>query len=541
MQARTRWILAAALLIAPLFPYAAFVASGLTPFERFWEFACYRYFGALSYFEATILPFWLVQGLPMALLQVAIMWPFLTFDFSHIGTPEQIELFSYASLLVAYLLIGATLALCAVSRKLLTIDAVALGFAVLALFPMTRWYSYFFAPDYWAFELPLAIASTAWGIAVLRSTTSSSPLPGFGMAAVAGAWIALCFAQKPSLAGIGAFPVLFQLIMPIGRILGKMGRCVVVMGTFLAMHTAILMALSKFNSAMAGQALRHYWNWMATSHSAGTTLLSLHDLRTLSGYLLAPLVAGALITIGGTVFAFLDGKRRRATVAGMLVTAVFIGHVLVIRLRPSPTSVIDLAIYGACLMPLGLAISGTLYRGYVAAAALAIAVIVVPPMSFLPPSQPPSSLMAHVTKAAAYVRSLKRPVLVVFHDNRAHPLTIEALALYTGQLPPIVSASRSLRERFLGDTRILSDPRDPHELVPAIKRGDVIIWGSAPSAPAAETYFPDLRLLTGDKQAVLRTFEIERGGHMAHIGYLPEPCVMPNTAGSLPDTGRDPC
>jgi hypothetical protein len=536
-QAGTRWLLAAALLIAPLFPYAAFVASGLTPFAAFWEFACYRYFGAMSYFEPTILPFWLVQGMPMALLQVAIMWPFLTFDIGHIGTPEQIELFSYASLLVGYFLIGVTLAICAVSRKLLTIDAVALGFAVLALFPITRWYSYFFAPDYWIFELPLAIASTAWGIALLRSTASSSPLPGFRIAAIAGAWIAICFAQKPSLGGIGAFPILFQLIMPIGRVTGKIGRCIVLMGTCLAVHTALLLSLSKFNGTMAGLAVRHYWNWMATSHSVGTTLLSFHDLRTLSGYLLAPLLVGALITISGTLFAILDGERRRATVAGMLLTAVLVGHALVITLRPSPTSVIDLAIYGTCLMPLGLAISGASYRGYVAAAALAIAVIVFPPASFLPPSQPSSSIMAHVTKAAAYVRSLKRPVLVVLHDNRAHPLTIEALALYTGQLPPIVSGSRSVREQFLGDTHILSDPRDPRELVPAIKRGDVIIWGSAPGAPAAETYFPDLRLLTEDKQAVLRTFEIQGGGHAAHIGYLPEPCVMANTAGSLPATG----
>jgi hypothetical protein len=186
MQTHTRWILAAALLIGSLFPYAAFVASGLSPFATFWEFACYRYFGAMSYFETTSLPFWIVQGMPMALVQAAIMRPFLAFDSGHIGTPEQIELFSYVSLLLAYILIGATLAICAVSRRLLMIDAVALGLAVLALFPMTRWYPYLFAPDYWIFELPLAVASTGWGIAVLRSTAPSSPLPRYWMAAVAG-------------------------------------------------------------------------------------------------------------------------------------------------------------------------------------------------------------------------------------------------------------------------------------------------------------------------------------------------------------------
>jgi hypothetical protein len=104
-QARTRGILAVALLIASLFPYAAFVAAGWSPFARFWEFAAYRYFGAMSYFEPTMLPFWMVQGMPMALMQIAIMLPLVAFDSSHIGTPEQIELFSYASLLLAYVLI----------------------------------------------------------------------------------------------------------------------------------------------------------------------------------------------------------------------------------------------------------------------------------------------------------------------------------------------------------------------------------------------------------------------------------------------------
>jgi hypothetical protein len=48
------------------------------------------------------------------------------------------------------------------------------------------------------------------------------------------------------------------------------------------------------------------------------------------------------------------------------------------------------------------------------------------------------------------------------------------------------------------------------------ERGDVIMWGSRPGAPLAETYYPNLKLLTDDQQAVLRTFETEPGGHTAH-------------------------
>src|SRR6266545_5433540 len=146
---RSRWILAGALLGGSFLPYASFVASGASPFVMFWEFASYRYFGAMSYFEPTTLPFWMVQGMPMALIQTGIMLPLVLYDSGHIGTPEQIQLFSYASLLLAYVLIGVTLAVCALSRRLPIIDGLALGLAILALFPMSRWYSYFFAPDYW--------------------------------------------------------------------------------------------------------------------------------------------------------------------------------------------------------------------------------------------------------------------------------------------------------------------------------------------------------------------------------------------------------
>jgi hypothetical protein len=534
-EIRSRRILAGVLLVASLLPFAAFIASGWSPFVTFWEFAAYRYFGAMSYFEPTTLPFWLVQGMPMALMQIIIMLPLVAFDRIHIGTPEQIELFSYASLLLAYVLIGTTLAICAFSRRLLMIDAAALGIAVLALFPMTRWYSYFFAPDYWIFELPMAIASTAWGIAVVRSTGSSSPLPGFWATVLAGAWIALCFTQKPSLAGLAAFPILFRLTMPAYRIAGKFVRCAVLIGAFLVAHTSILFALTKFNSGITRIALRNYWNWIVGSSSTGTSLVSFYDLLMTSGHLSAPIVIGCIVMVTGAAYAFLNGRKRRSVVAGMLLGAVLIGYIIVIILRPSGTSVIDLAIYGTCLIPLGLAIACATGGGYAAAAVLVIAAIVVPPVGFLPPPQPQSSMMVQINEAAAYVRSLKRPVLVVLHDNRAHPLTIEALALYTGQLPPVVGGSSWLREPFLGATRILSDPRDPRDLVPAIMRGNVIIWGSAPGAPAAETYYPDLKLLTGDKQAVLRTFEIEPGSHTAHIGYLPASCfLITNSDGSAP-------
>jgi hypothetical protein len=60
MQILTRGILAGALLLALLFPYAAFIAARMSPFVTFWEFASYSHFGAMSYFEPNTLPFWMV-------------------------------------------------------------------------------------------------------------------------------------------------------------------------------------------------------------------------------------------------------------------------------------------------------------------------------------------------------------------------------------------------------------------------------------------------------------------------------------------------
>jgi hypothetical protein len=526
MQGISRRALAAAVFFAALIPYTAFLLSGLSPFETFWEFASYRYFGAMSYFEPTILPFWIVQGMPMALLQIILMAPLIGFDLDRIGALEHVELFSHASLLLAYILIGAALAFSSLSPRVLVIDAIALAVAVLALIPMARWYSYFFAPDYWIFELPIAIVSTAWGLTVLRSIVVNSPLPRYRTVVAAGAWIALCFTQKPSLAGLGAFPILFHLAMPATPIAGKIWRCGAIGLAFLATHSAIMFTLNKFHSDVTMVALRNYWNWMGTGGpSSGTSLLTFHNLLIASGYLWVPIAVGTVVMIAGSVAGFLDGQRRKAVIAGAILAAVLTGHVIVIRSRPSGTSVVDLAIYGACLIPLGLAIGRLTYRRYIAAAVLVVAAIIFPRPVLLPPSQPPSGrIIARLTEAATYVRSLGRPVRVVVHDNRAHPLTIEALALYTGQLPPVAGGSSWLRERFLANTQLLHDPGD---LLPAIMRGDVIIWGSAPGAPLAELQYPELSLLTDEEHSVLRVIEIEPQSHTANIGYLTSQGLRP--------------
>jgi hypothetical protein len=284
-------------------------------------------------------------------------------------------------------------------------------------------------------------------------------------------------------------------------------------------HELILLALNKFDFALAEAAGRNYWRWMGGTSSAGTSLLSLDALLNASGYLTVPIFAGILALVAGVTVAFWDGERRKAVAAGVILGFVLLGHCLVIRVRPSGTSVVDLAIYAIFLIPISLAISQLEYRRYGVAAAAVLIAILVPRSLLVPPHQRTFNMAARINDTSAYVRSLNRPVRVVLHDNRAHPLTIEALALYTGQLPPVRGTLPSLRDGFIRDAKMISKPSD---LQDAIAHGDIVIWGSAPGAPSVETDYPDIASFKGDPRAIIRTFEIVPGSHTAHIGYLSE-------------------
>jgi hypothetical protein len=83
-----------------------------------------------------------------------------------------------------------------------------------------------------------------------------------------------------------------------------------------------------------------------------------------------------------------------------------------------------------------------------------ITVTPFPKVNPFPPAIKQSPLLSKMDEASNYVRSVGRPVSVIVHDHRAHPLTIEALALYTGQLQPLVPGSPNLRGAFLRGAEI---------------------------------------------------------------------------------------
>lgn len=60
-----------------------------------------------------------------------------------------------------------------------------------------------------------------------------------------------------------------------------------------------------------------------------------------------------------------------------------------------------------------------------------ITVTPFPKVNPFPPAIKQSPLLSKIDEASNYVRSVGRPVSVIVHDNRAHPLTIEALATVT--------------------------------------------------------------------------------------------------------------
>jgi hypothetical protein len=88
--------------LAYLLPLAAFVGSGRSVFLAFWEFACYRYYGALSLVHHDFDAVWVVQGFPMAILQSWLARYLIDYSPHALGSVAQIDLFATATISCAY-------------------------------------------------------------------------------------------------------------------------------------------------------------------------------------------------------------------------------------------------------------------------------------------------------------------------------------------------------------------------------------------------------------------------------------------------------
>jgi hypothetical protein len=391
-------------------------------------------------------------------------------------------------------------------------------FAVVALFPMTRWYFYFFAPDYWIFELPLAIVSTALAVIALRVTRDSTPLPPFWQIVLTGSWMALCFTQKPSLAGLGSLAILLRIALPTGHPIGKVGRIALLLPTFLLTHSLIMFASNKFDWAQTQQASHNYWSFLRGGASTGTSLMDLRPLLMVLGFLVAPIVLGIVFLVGSSILSFVEGQRRKLLIVSTVLASLALAHCFVISTRPSGTSVIDFTIYGTMLVPISIALlpECVAYQRLGFAGLLAAVLVALPNM--LPAASPQTDFIAKVNEASDYVKLLGRPVSVIVHDNRAHPLTLEALALFTGQLQPLQpGTARNLRQEFLRGADLLTTD---DQIKAAIAAGRTIIWGSAPTAPIIENVFPSIAAFETNPRNVERVMDISPGAHTAHIAYL---------------------
>ncbi len=383
---------------------------------------------------------------------------------------------------------------------------------------MTRWHPFFFAPDYWIFELPFAILSTAWTVTTIRNVNDDSPVPPFWLVVLAGAWMALCFTQKPSLAGLAALPILLGVALPRHRLVGKAIRLVILTLAFIVVHRLVMLASNKFDLALTETANLNYWAFLSGGASYGTSLLDFLPLAQSVGFLLSPVALGLAALCIGVAAAFVSGECRKAAIAAVLLFGIFSAHCMVIRARPSGTSVIDLAIYGAMLVPIAVALLRE-RRSYVVAgvAGFALAIAAAWPI-YLPAQIETAGLATKMDEASAYEKQLDRPVSVVIHDNRAHPLTIEALALYTGQLQPLrTEVKTSLRDAFLGD---VDRPPTDAAIQAAISSGRTIVWGSAPNVPLVEEIFPSMKAFKANPRLIEKVIVMSPGSHTAHIAYI---------------------
>src|SRR5688500_13042500 len=78
------------LYVAPIWP----LLTGVSVLISYWEFVATRYYASLSVLNGDMENAWVVQGIPMGLLQHAMGWLLWTFDPTDLGKIRQMEQFA---------------------------------------------------------------------------------------------------------------------------------------------------------------------------------------------------------------------------------------------------------------------------------------------------------------------------------------------------------------------------------------------------------------------------------------------------------------
>ena len=473
----------------------------------------------------------------MALIQNGLMHFFQKWTTSAIGSVAQIDQFSWVTLGVAYALIAAIMAVGWLRSRLATIELVFVSLAVVAIWPLTRYYYFLFAPDYWIYEIPFYLVSCFWFLCRQRSLETSKPA-GLGLSffLLVGFWTGLAFLQKPSIAAYAALPAVLEILYVPRSARQRAVGLLVTLSASAASHWFFFRAYFHFESGIGQTAYRHYWDWLIHHPETGTSLLTLPQLISSANFLLVPIGLGvtALLAVTGLAVCRspLLTQPRLALISFLWV--VIAAHLCVIGKRPSGTSVMDLMFYSVFLLPVLFGLftpTGRKQAFGIAGSAMILGCITYRPLPFgARGSDQSASILATIERVRLIVDQTDRPVILLLPDNRLHPYTREAFGLYTGQMNqhghaydernlPRPFPPESLRGRLFPSAFMLGK-MEQDKLAAAIAAGYLIMWGEASSMPPITEYFPAIASLIANPACEHIRFSILPGDVViAHIAF----------------------
>lgn len=518
MPGTARWPLVArsimAMAVATLFlaPWLWIVATPVSLLVSQHEFIGYRYFTSLSVLSGETRHIDIVQGVPMGILQhviVAVLTRVLDRPSTDIST---LEAFAQASLALAYLPGAGILAAVWLAPRFSLPDRFLI--TLVALAPWFAWppAPLLLAPDYWPFELPYSLASTAWAVSILRAHPAPRPL-GVGGTILAGAWIALGATLKVSAAAIGALPLVVHLSLSTERRSRQIHRALTAGAATLAGSIVIVWVYFLGDWKMTARAILTFVRFIREPGGIDFTSLSqtLADPSTsfLRWSLLATALAGLVAMTGRPA----PGCMHVRLLIGGFVVLSLAGHVMTLDKRPSSTTAMDFALYGLFVIPVIAAISRTGHRDARFLLCLTpLLVLSVTGRYWDFPAKYPVEAYASardvIREVQAYVRDSGRPAVLFAPDAHRLGQVIEQFVLIQGRLGRTPLAPGSLRERVLPRSELLGGSAD--ELVrlqDRIAQGWLIIWAHQDPLAPTEDAFPALRRLLDDPRATVRFWD----------------------------------
>jgi hypothetical protein len=519
LRLTARWLLVArsirAIAVATLFlaPWLWVVTTPVSLLVSQHEFIGYRFFTSLSVLSGEARHVDIVQGVPMGILQHAIVGV-LTRVLDRPATDiSTLDAFAQASLALAYLPGAGILAAMWLAPRFTLPDRFLI--TLVALAPWFAWppAPLLLAPDYWPFELLYGLASTVWAVSLLRADPAPRPL-GVGGAILAGAWIALGATLKVSAAAIGALPLVIHLGFSNERWSRQVLRALAAGAAALAGSIVIVWVYFLGDWQMTARAVRTFVRFIREPGGIDFTSLgqTLADPSTsfLRWSLLATALAGLVSLRGGGP---VPGHMRVRLLVGGFVVVSLAGHVMTLYKRPSSTTAMDFALYGLLVIPVIAAISRTGHRDARFLLCLTpLLVLSVTGRYWDFPAKYPVEAYASardvIQEVQAYVRDSGRPAVLFAPSSHHLGQVIEQLVLIQGRLGRTPLVPGSLRERVLPRVELLgSSADDPARLQDRIVQGWLIIWAHQDPLAPTEDAFPALRRLLDDPRATVRSWD----------------------------------